>query len=50
MSQQALGTDVQNLTSNVSASNMSKAEADKTIVKGIAHKYEGAVKVCVGGK
>lgn len=24
---------------------MSKAEADKTVVKGIAHKYEGAVKV-----
>jgi hypothetical protein len=38
--------DVDNLTTTApSTSDMSKAEADKTVVKGIAHKYEGAVKV-----
>lgn len=45
MSQQVLGKNVENLTTNVENSNMSKAEADKTIVKGIAHKYEGTIKV-----
>ncbi|KAG2182055.1 hypothetical protein INT43_006981 [Umbelopsis isabellina] len=49
MSQQVLGKNVENLNSNVETSNMSKAEADKTIVKGIAHKYEGAVKHALGG-
>lgn len=38
--------EVENLTTTVPTSNMTKAEADKTLVTGIAHKYEGAVKVC----
>jgi len=48
MSQQALGKDVENLTTNIPSSQMSKAEADKTVVTGIAHKYEGAVKHAIG--
>jgi len=46
MANQGIPHNVDNLTTSApSTSEMSKAEADKTVVKGIAHKYEGAVKV-----
>jgi hypothetical protein len=45
MSHPAIPKNVDNLTTSAPSSDMSKAEADKTVVKGIAHKYEGAVKV-----
>ncbi|KAI8576531.1 hypothetical protein K450DRAFT_274658 [Umbelopsis ramanniana AG] len=49
MSHPGVPHDVDNLTTSTPSSDMSKAEADKTVVKGIAHKYEGAVKHALGG-
>jgi hypothetical protein len=45
MSEQVLSNDVENLTTSAPATSMSKQEADKTVVKGIAQKYEVAIKV-----
>ncbi|KAH8549447.1 hypothetical protein BGW37DRAFT_469402 [Umbelopsis sp. PMI_123] len=45
MSEQVLSNDVENLTTSAPATSMSKQEADKTVVKGIAQKYEVAIKI-----
>ncbi|KAI9280227.1 hypothetical protein BC943DRAFT_383267 [Umbelopsis sp. AD052] len=49
MSHPAVPNDVDNLATSKPSSDMSKGEANKTVVKGIAHKYEGAVKHAIGG-